>query len=98
MRVSLTDRRSQCRFGAGRRRSGVSPTLEAVVKQIEMTCVPGRLINHVYEDPPKVDRCDSERRNRGNLFERLTSLDGIAAALACRGVQLEDAFGCVATR
>ena len=45
------------------------PAAEAVPEEIEVTCVASGLVDHVDEDPPKVDRADSERGNRGDVVE-----------------------------
>ncbi len=47
-----------------------------------MADVPGRLVDHVNEDPAKVDRSPSERWNRGGVVERVALGDRVSAALA----------------
>jgi hypothetical protein len=42
---------------------------EGVPEEIEVTCVASGLVDHVDEDPPKVDRADPERGNRGDVVE-----------------------------
>jgi hypothetical protein len=50
-------------------RARVLPAGEAVLEEIEVTCVASGLVDHVDEDPPKVDRADPERGNRGDVVE-----------------------------
>jgi hypothetical protein len=52
-----------------REKGSVLPTTEAVPEEIEVTCVAGGLVDHVHEDPPKVDRADPERGNRCDMVE-----------------------------
>jgi hypothetical protein len=47
----------------------VLPASEAVPEEIEVTCVASGLVDHVDEDPPKVDRADPERGNRCDVVE-----------------------------
>ena len=55
-----------------------------------MTCVTSGLVDHVNEDPAKVDRPAPERRDRGNLTERVAPFDRSAAAFARRRVEPDD--------
>jgi hypothetical protein len=50
-------------------RAWVLPATEAVPDEIEVTCVTSGLVDHVDEDPPKVDRAHPERGNRGDVVE-----------------------------
>ncbi len=49
------------------------PAAEAVAEEIEVTCVASGLVDHVDEDPTKVDRADPERGNRGDVVECVTA-------------------------
>jgi len=51
----------------------VLPAAEAVAEEIEVTCVASGLVDHVDEDPTKVDRADPERGNRGDVVECVTA-------------------------
>jgi hypothetical protein len=55
---------------------------QGIAKQIEMTDVPGGLVDHVDEDPAKVDRSPPERRNRRDMLQRVALSDRIPTALA----------------
>jgi hypothetical protein len=47
----------------------VLPAAEVGPEEIEVACVAGGLVDHVDEDPPKVDRTDPERGNRCDVVE-----------------------------
>lgn len=68
---------------AGRTRQGIA-------KQIEVTDVPGSLIDHVNKDPAKVDRSSPERRNRCNVIQRFTLRNHFPTALAGGHVEADD--------
>jgi hypothetical protein len=50
-------------------RASVLPAGEAVLEEIEVTCVASGLVDHVDEDPPEVDRADPERWNHCDVVE-----------------------------
>ncbi len=51
-------------------RSGTSSSApEAIPQEIEVACVASGLIDHVNEEPPNVDRSDSERGDCGDGSE-----------------------------
>ena len=60
-----------------------------------MACVSRRLVDHVNQDPAKVDRAATERRHRGGLIQRGELRHHRAAAIARRRVQIENANGSV---
>jgi len=47
----------------------VLPATEAVPEEIEVACVASGLVDHVDEDPPKIDPADPERGNRCDVVE-----------------------------
>ena len=68
---------------ATRRQEGAGQTVrEAVTEDIEVTGVASGLVDHVHKDPAHVDRSDSERRDRGNVTERVALAERDAAAFA----------------
>ena len=56
-----------------------------------MTGVASGLIDHVNEDPSKVDRSDPERWERGNVVERIASREREAASFARQRIELGNA-------
>ena len=59
-----------------------SVSSQGIAKQIEMTDVPGGLVDHVDEDPTKVDRSAPKRRNRCDMLQRVAPSDCIPTAPA----------------
>ena len=68
---------------------------DAVPEEVEVTCVTSCLVDHVNEDPAKVDRSDPERCDSCNVTERVALPEGGAASRARRRVQLDDAVDAV---
>ena len=56
-----------------------------------MTWVASGLVDHVSEDPAKIDWCGPERRDRCDLVERVASGDGSVASSARRRTELDNA-------
>ena len=63
---------------------------QSISKQIKMPDVPGGLLDHVHENPAKIDRTSPERRNRCDMVERSAERCRSPAALAGRHVQPDD--------
>ena len=58
-----------------------------------MPHVAGGLLDHVHENPAKIDRPSPERRNRCDMVERSAQRGRSRAALAGRHVQPDDRIG-----